>query len=757
MSKLLKSYRDFTGGLNTDAAPDNLLDNELVRADNVDLSERGGAKKRNGEERLNATSYNFPVEQLIEWPRDDGREILLAVVGTDLGYNNLCLVDETDYSLTVLCSVGTTDKVSTFYLRDKLYINDGTKYWVYDGEKIAEIFQSDPPSTLAIDEYKPSKTLTLTFSDEVPDGSSGAANFKPGVNRVMITFIDENNNESSAVAIAERNIGKYYYTLTIDGVPIGPDGTKKRNIYRNSNDNMYCVGSIDNNTETSYIDNTWSVHRKSRYVPPLIGGTYKCAYTFVSAGGFESEPSPVEEVKISEENGIKWTLEAGPEGITRKRLYRTEANGEVLRLIDEVDNSVVEYHDYVKEPKNEEDARRAILDKIKKDYMGVKIPQKIPDPRDAMTANNNLDEVRKCKYSCYHPKSMRCFFTGNPDDPSAVYYSEFADPTKVLNTSIVYPTTGDGPATGICIFGDSVLVHYENNSIWKWAGIDPEDDVTWTEVPAGASAISTNTINLTPNSLSFLSQGAWTAMNPVILHYSTGMQPGEEVVRNLAKKKVEKIIRNIADPKKAVSIFDAKRQRSLLAYTGEGAVRNNYILVYDWSLGAFTRYTDIQANDLLYRLNGDILVATNGYILRLTDGYLQADGSPVKLDILTKQYNLDYPYHKKRITRLFMTLWNPEEAESEVTVRVFVDGFLESEIIETTLYDSFVWGDEWGTRWGSKSLITTRTKVSASGHRVQVEFINEEYDALGNPEDVECIIYGLAFEFRPSRAKGTRL
>ena len=159
----------------------------------------------------------------------------------------------------------------------------------------------------------------------------------------------------------------------------------------------------------------------------------------------------------------------------------------------------------------------------------------------------------------------------------------------------------------------------------------------------------------------------------------------------------------------------------------------------------------------MYRLNGDILVATNGYILRLTDGYLQADGSPVKLDILTKQYNLDYPYHKKRITRLFMTLWNPEEAESEVTVRVFVDGFLESEIIETTLYDSFVWGDEWGARWGSKSLITTRTKVSASGHRVQVEFINEEYDALGNPEDVECIIYGLAFEFRPSRAKGTRL
>mgnify|MGYP000894042300 FL=1 len=725
MSKQLKSYRDFTGGLNADAAPDNLLDNELMRADNVDLSERGGVKKRNGEERLNATSYKFPVEQLIEWPRDDGSEILLAIVGTELGYNNLCLVNEIDYSLTVLCSVGTADKVSTFYLRDKLYINDSTKYWVYDGETIEEIFQSDPPTTLTIEaEHNPSTAPTITFASPVPEGQTGAAMVSPGLHQVLITFVDANNNETSGSPIAQAEAKGYYDIIVISNIPIGPTGTKKRNIYRNSGETFYCVGTINDNTKTEYNDATWQVYRGPKYVPPLKGGTYKCAYTYVSEQGFESEPSPVQEIKVGEGQGIKWTLVAGTGKI---RLYRTEPNGEVLKYVTEIEGSTTEYHDYVR------------------------------TYGDVIQANNNLDAVRKCKYSCYHPKSMRCYFTGNSEDPSAVYYSEFADPTKVLNTSIMYPTTGDGPATGIGIFGDSVLVHYDNNSIWKWSGIDPEDDATWTEVPAGVSAVSAKTINLTPNSLSFLSQGAWTAMNPVILHYSTGMQPGEEVVRNLAKKKVEKIIRNIADPKKAVSIFDAKRQRSLLAYTGEGAVRNNYILVYDWSLGAFTRYTDIQANDLLYRLNGDILVATNGYILRLTDGYLQADGSPVKLDILTKQYNLDYPYHKKRITRLFMTLWNPEEAESEVTVRVFVDGFLESEIIETTLYDSFVWGDEWGARWGSKSLITTRTKVSASGHRVQVEFINEEYDALGNPEDVECIIYGLAFEFRPSRAKGTRL
>ena len=74
MPKLLKSYRDFTRGLNTDAAPDNLLDNELVRADNVDLSERGGMKKRNGERRLNKTSYGFPLSNSLIGRATMGRD-----------------------------------------------------------------------------------------------------------------------------------------------------------------------------------------------------------------------------------------------------------------------------------------------------------------------------------------------------------------------------------------------------------------------------------------------------------------------------------------------------------------------------------------------------------------------------------------------------------------------------------------------------------------------------------------------------------
>src|SRR5690606_20930176 len=88
-TKHLRSYYDFRGWLNTDAAPDNMLDNELVRADNVDLLERGGIVKRKGYVRLNEEHYGGQVEQIFEWPRSNGEVWLLAIVGP-----NLCRIRE---------------------------------------------------------------------------------------------------------------------------------------------------------------------------------------------------------------------------------------------------------------------------------------------------------------------------------------------------------------------------------------------------------------------------------------------------------------------------------------------------------------------------------------------------------------------------------------------------------------------------------------------------------------------------------------
>ena len=46
--KNMEAYNNFSGGLNSTTANDNLLDSEMTDLTNVDLAERGMLKRRNG-------------------------------------------------------------------------------------------------------------------------------------------------------------------------------------------------------------------------------------------------------------------------------------------------------------------------------------------------------------------------------------------------------------------------------------------------------------------------------------------------------------------------------------------------------------------------------------------------------------------------------------------------------------------------------------------------------------------------------------
>ena len=503
-TKQLRSYYDFRGGLNTDAALDNMLDNELVRADNVDLLERGGIVKRKGYVRLNEEHYGFQVEQIIEWPRDSGESWLLAIVGP-----NLCRIrEDQSYQAEILAPVA-SDKIGHFFLQDKFYFVDGQSYRVYDGSTVENV-----------------------------------------------------------------------------------------------------------------------------------------------------------------------------------------------------------------------------------------------EPYDDET--NDLEPIKRCRFVVRHPNSYRIFAAGDSQNPKAWYFSEPNDPTYFKETNVLHPTTGDGPVQGLAVFGDALVVFYRH-SLWVWRGTDPETDAVWHKVPSGVGTMAPWSVDLTPNSMTFLGEGGLYAISPAILGFDVTIEPTEGMVLNLAKNKVEKLIREIRDPSRATGIFDAKNQRYRLACTDAEGVRNNQILVFDWNLGAFTRYTGIAVNHFLYRLNGDLLAATNGFIIKMGVGYRDHD-QPIPMDVLTKAYNLDFPFHKKRLLRLYCSFRQPDQETSKITLRLYVDDILRAEILEEGLYENFVWGKSiWGEAiWGFRNTITTRTRIYGSGHRVQVQFFNDQLD---DPTTV----YGIAFEFRPSRAKGRLL
>jgi hypothetical protein len=121
---------DFRGGLNVDAAPENVADNELTQADNCVLDVRGAIRKRKGATKVNATSVNAQVTQLIEWQRASGETVLLAVTDAN-GDCNLHTVDNVGV-FKQLCSVA-RNKIGWFSLQDYFYFVDGNEFYEWDG------------------------------------------------------------------------------------------------------------------------------------------------------------------------------------------------------------------------------------------------------------------------------------------------------------------------------------------------------------------------------------------------------------------------------------------------------------------------------------------------------------------------------------------------------------------------------------------------------------------------------------------------
>lgn len=133
---------DFTGGKNSAVSPDNLLDNELMEAQNIDLSLRGGFKRRSGiEEYKNVGSHKIDRLISFEYIDDGGNPVKKLLVLT-----NGQLIDTDDNS--VLTS-GLDQHLDYEVYKNKLYMLSSGKYMVYDGTTVTDVTCTEPDSNLA--------------------------------------------------------------------------------------------------------------------------------------------------------------------------------------------------------------------------------------------------------------------------------------------------------------------------------------------------------------------------------------------------------------------------------------------------------------------------------------------------------------------------------------------------------------------------------------------------------------------------------
>lgn len=133
--KLFESYRDFSGGLNTQQSNEMLKDNQVTIAENVDLALTSSIKKRTGRTLLGSTmpwTASAPVQGLFKFV-NNAETILVAAVNGRLYYARPSGTAYGAWAQINITDAGspftfqTTDAVEAVQYNEWLYVATGTK------------------------------------------------------------------------------------------------------------------------------------------------------------------------------------------------------------------------------------------------------------------------------------------------------------------------------------------------------------------------------------------------------------------------------------------------------------------------------------------------------------------------------------------------------------------------------------------------------------------------------------------------------
>lgn len=236
----LWSLTDFRGGLNVRGADADRRDNEAADLWNVLVTDGGRAQKRSGYSYVNTSSLPSSPRSLCWW-RPVASKSLLYAVCTSGGVGVLIQIDTGDGSQTqVVSGLASSGQASMVTYGGKLIIADGSgRPWFYD-------YVNSKSGRLGID----APTTALTAAE----GASGNLN---GSYQWCVTFRRYDGSESNASSLSST-LSLTNKQANLTSVPTSADAlVTARCIYRTGGtlSNWYKVGTINDNTTTTFTDN----------------------------------------------------------------------------------------------------------------------------------------------------------------------------------------------------------------------------------------------------------------------------------------------------------------------------------------------------------------------------------------------------------------------------------------------------------------------------------------------------------------------
>lgn len=383
-------------------------------------------------------------------------------------------------------------------------------------------------------------------------------------------------------------------------------------------------------------------------------------------------------------------------------------------------------------------------------HANFEIPNYTKEVKASTETDNDLSPIHKCRFIEIHPISHRFFVGGNPEDSSCIYFSESGSPGYFKTTNKLYPTGGEGPVRALATITNSLLVGY-SKGWWAYTGID-QTDWKWHKIPIPYGVQNNYVVSLSPSSIMFYSNNGIYKMSSALVDYNIVVNAEDVLFENVSDGKVEKAISMIANHKYTKAVFSDNK--FYLAYSETtDAKKNDKILVYDFQLNSFVRYTGLEVNCFIRKQDGRVYFGSTNYVNVFDKEYLNDTDSsgvsvPINFNIRTRRYSFGSPFNKKLFHRLFIGTTQGVDIGNTIAMKLRIDYGDSGEYILDLNNESFVWGYPWGGVWGGADIGAMETHMRRKGIRAQVIFEGRDLNTIK-----PVTIYGIAFDLTYLDAK----
>lgn len=346
-------------------------------------------------------------------------------------------------------------------------------------------------------------------------------------------------------------------------------------------------------------------------------------------------------------------------------------------------------------------------------------------------------------------KNNRVFYSGDPQNPDFLYFSQLANAESIDMTindavnggatvvgggGIIRVLSEDAKIMGIVDFNDALVI-FKKDRAYTLTGVDPNSDFKLQSINIATGSVAPRTVVKGNNMVYWLSkEGVFTITSPL---------PGTINAKALSVRVNDQIDFSLVDESKTYAYFDGKRYNLVINYQND-----TKMLIYDEVYNTWTKFDYLPSAIEYSPKTRDTYLAVGENIVTRVKGQLKDETSPnvyspIDGKIITAYYRLKEPEVSKRF-RYVMVFFKPNQVEdSIVNLKIEID-YKDSyrEIDSEYIGMIFGQGKYAEAYWGvNKDELSQQVRFGGTGKMIRFTFENNRMD-----EDME--IHGLVIGYK---------